>query len=542
LANVLVVDDDPTNREFLRALLVHRGHQVCEAGDGSSALQMARSEAFDAVITDILMPGLDGWELARLLRSQPATSAIPIAVSTAHYTEREMRALVRACGVQDVIAKPAHPAIVLAAIDALLGDCPPAVPVQPADTHDEFVAEHRRTLQQKLLQTTVELSRVQERLTETHRVTLSGSWDLDPDASAIVMSGQLSDVLRLPSREVEQDTLWRRIHPHDLNRVRALARRTLRTGLPATVELRIAGLDGTVHEVVLSCRVTGDRLLWGVAQDVTAARTQQLLHAVEADQRARHRERERLHRTMFPGTLPRVADVDLAAMYLPARDRTDTGGDWYDVVPDGDGGVVLAVGAVVGGCHDTVGVMGPLRAVLRAFALEDPVPSRVLQRLNRFLVAGHTHDSYATALVAHYRPADRELTVANAGHSLPLLVTTAPRGNASWPGAVIISESGPALGVFPDAEFAGRRLTMTPGAMLCVYTDGLTDPYLDAAPTQYLRLAHAVIEASRTAGVMPTAERVLGHILDQMHIGPAPDDDVCLAVLRSPDIDPNQPT
>src|SRR5262245_64169868 len=114
MATVLVVDDDPTNREFLRTLLVYRGHRVCEAADGDSALSLADREPPDAVITDVLMPGLDGYELARCLRSQPATSHIPIAFSTAHYGPHEIQPLARACGVRDVILKPAHPTTVLA--------------------------------------------------------------------------------------------------------------------------------------------------------------------------------------------------------------------------------------------------------------------------------------------------------------------------------------------------------------------------------------------------------------------------------------------
>ena len=120
MATVLVVDDDPISREFLRTLLGYRGHRTCEAADGDSALALAGRQPPDAVITDVLMPGLDGYELARMLRSRPATSDIPIAFSTAHYGQQEIGPLARACGVQDVIFKPAQPTDVLATIDALL--------------------------------------------------------------------------------------------------------------------------------------------------------------------------------------------------------------------------------------------------------------------------------------------------------------------------------------------------------------------------------------------------------------------------------------
>ena len=120
MATVLVVDDDPISRAFLRTLLDYRGHRMCEAADGESALTLAGRRPPDAVITDVLMPGLDGYELVRMLRSRPATSHIPIAFSTAHYGRDEILPLARACGVQDVIFKPALPTEVLATIDALL--------------------------------------------------------------------------------------------------------------------------------------------------------------------------------------------------------------------------------------------------------------------------------------------------------------------------------------------------------------------------------------------------------------------------------------
>src|SRR5689334_9250801 len=95
MATVLVVDDDPTNRELLRTLLGYHGHLVREAADGESALLIAGTESPDAVITDVVMPGLDGYELARTLRSQPSTNHIPIAFSTAHYGAHEMQPLAR---------------------------------------------------------------------------------------------------------------------------------------------------------------------------------------------------------------------------------------------------------------------------------------------------------------------------------------------------------------------------------------------------------------------------------------------------------------
>jgi len=77
---VLVVDDEDFVRELLRDILESLGHQVAEAEDGFKALELFSSESFDAVFTDIGMPGMSGWELARSIRE--SNTQIPVAVLT----------------------------------------------------------------------------------------------------------------------------------------------------------------------------------------------------------------------------------------------------------------------------------------------------------------------------------------------------------------------------------------------------------------------------------------------------------------------------
>ena len=79
-ARVLIVDDQDYVRELLRDILNSLGHQVVEAEDGFQALELFEKEAFDAVFTDIGMPGMSGWELARLVRER--NSQIPLAILT----------------------------------------------------------------------------------------------------------------------------------------------------------------------------------------------------------------------------------------------------------------------------------------------------------------------------------------------------------------------------------------------------------------------------------------------------------------------------
>jgi PAS domain S-box-containing protein len=161
MATILVVDDRPINREFFSTLLGYRGHRILEAQDGAEALASVKTNRPDLVISDILMPTMDGYEFVRQMRDDPATANIPVVFSTAHYLDREARLLAEACGVTHTILKPAEPEEVLRVVDAALGISePPTAP--PAE---EFDREHLRLLTDKLAQKTQELTRVNERLT-----------------------------------------------------------------------------------------------------------------------------------------------------------------------------------------------------------------------------------------------------------------------------------------------------------------------------------------------------------------------------------------
>src|SRR5689334_16912515 len=102
MATILIVDDQQTNREVLAALLGYGGHQVVEASDGAEALESTRAHHPDLVITDILMPVMDGYEFVRQLRTDPSIAHTPVIYYTAHYLEREARALAEKAGITQI--------------------------------------------------------------------------------------------------------------------------------------------------------------------------------------------------------------------------------------------------------------------------------------------------------------------------------------------------------------------------------------------------------------------------------------------------------
>jgi PAS domain S-box-containing protein len=120
MATILIVDDLAANRKFLLTLLRSQGHRLLEAADGREALATARAEHPDLVITDVLMPVMDGYELVRQLRLDPTTVKILVVLYTAYYGEREARVVALSNGVDDVLIKPAESSEVLKIVGRVL--------------------------------------------------------------------------------------------------------------------------------------------------------------------------------------------------------------------------------------------------------------------------------------------------------------------------------------------------------------------------------------------------------------------------------------
>lgn len=116
-ATVLAVDDQHTNLKLLDAVLTPRGHRVLLASSGPEALAVLETEDVDIVLLDILMPGMDGHEVCRRIRSTPATEFLPVVMITASGSEQRLVAL--QSGADDFVAKPFDQAELLARVASL---------------------------------------------------------------------------------------------------------------------------------------------------------------------------------------------------------------------------------------------------------------------------------------------------------------------------------------------------------------------------------------------------------------------------------------
>jgi CheY-like chemotaxis protein len=104
-ARILIVDDEERNRKLLDVLLRTDGFQTISASAGIEALVLALSEKPDLILLDLMMPGMDGFEVTRWLKSNPVTSAIPVMIVSALDDVAAHRRLL-ASGADEFINKP----------------------------------------------------------------------------------------------------------------------------------------------------------------------------------------------------------------------------------------------------------------------------------------------------------------------------------------------------------------------------------------------------------------------------------------------------
>jgi len=161
---VLIVEDVPDILKLLHATMTFKGYRVVTAHNGQEALEAVRRERPALVITDIMMPKLDGFGLVHRLRINPETREIPVIFLTATYVALEDKAFALNIGVTRFIEKPVNFEKFLETVDELLTQGVPAVPALMSEA--EFYEGYRQRLEKKLNQKNTQITR-DERLLET---------------------------------------------------------------------------------------------------------------------------------------------------------------------------------------------------------------------------------------------------------------------------------------------------------------------------------------------------------------------------------------
>ena len=298
MSTILIVDDRADNRDVLTATLGHRNHRLLEATRGEEALTIARRENPDLIISDILMPKMDGFEFVQQLRRDPKLAHTTVVFYTANYMEDESRSLAKACGVNHVIVKPAEPEEILKTIDAALGEKTSSINSIPSK---DFAREHLHLVTDKLAQKVEELeklntklegeiaerSRIEEELRSTHEQlrqllahTPAVIYSLRLEGQSVTpvfVSENIERLLGITATESKRSEWWSKsLHPDDRERVLNTQSESL-SGDGYSMEYRIRHKDGSYHWVEDNNRIVRDPLgeateSVGVWTDITERR------------------------------------------------------------------------------------------------------------------------------------------------------------------------------------------------------------------------------------------------------------------------------
>ena len=177
---ILIVDDHATNLKLLRAQLEAEGHHVLEAGDGVQALAVLEREPVDGLVSDILMPHMDGCGLCRTIRQHSKFSALPLILYTSTYDSDSDRRLAETVGADRYIIKPAAIAVILEALHEArqkAGERKP--PQSPLPDQAHVLKQYSEVLVHKLEAKNTELQEALESLRLAHEEIVELNRDLE---------------------------------------------------------------------------------------------------------------------------------------------------------------------------------------------------------------------------------------------------------------------------------------------------------------------------------------------------------------------------
>lgn len=116
---ILIVEDDPVGLRYVRFTLEKNGYQVITAANGLEGLRKARTEEPDLIILDVMLPGIDGYEICHRLRAEPTTAHLPILMFSAKAQESD-KTVGQQVGADDYLTKPAEPSEIIRRVESLL--------------------------------------------------------------------------------------------------------------------------------------------------------------------------------------------------------------------------------------------------------------------------------------------------------------------------------------------------------------------------------------------------------------------------------------
>jgi PAS domain S-box-containing protein len=282
MAHILVVDDEPASRELLVTLLGYHGHTILSACDGVEGFTLALAQRPDLIITDILMPKLDGYALATRVRADPALAHIQIIFYTAIDLGAEVRQLAAESGVAQIMTKPTEPETILTIVQAVLASAPPATLHAPTSELDHaYVRQLTSTLHRNVEALKAEIqarTRAEAQLASIIGSAMDAIITVDDDQRISIWNTAAERMFGCPASSARGELLDRfipaayrdahREHIRVFGRIGATAR-AMGAQRPLTA-LRTDGTEFPIEASISHVTIDGRQLYTVILRDITA--------------------------------------------------------------------------------------------------------------------------------------------------------------------------------------------------------------------------------------------------------------------------------
>ena len=539
---VLIADDNADMRDHLdRVLSVH--WRTVLVADGEAALRTAGELRPDAIVTDVMMPKLDGFDFVSAIRRDTELAATPIVMLSARAGD-EAVSEGYAGGADDYLPKPFRSQELVERIAARL-----------SATNRERAGQQQREAELRHISAAAQLDAALQAagsvagIADALLASPLGSGD-----ATIVVIGLLDseennvrfeyagpvpvefrdryhvatldtplvpiDVIKSGQRMVITDTLS--LTPRYGHVVQETAH-----NVRSCVSQPLRGPDGNV--------IGSLGLLWPRPRDFDAGELEMLARTAEITQSAvgRVRSAQREHRIAVDFQ-EHLLDLDrgstaavVAAVYQPGGEAMRVGGDWYLVAPlQRPGQIAVSVGDVVGHGLPAAIVMSRLRAAVSATALTGAGPDAVLSSLDRYAagIPGARCATVSYAVIDTGQPGDGAASISYscAGHPYPLLVTP-----DQTPVFLQAGRRPPIAASASELKANTAEQELPAGSLLLLYTDGLIE-----RPGETLDEGFARLQAAAAYRVELSVGEFVDELLDRMAPPGGYTDDVVLLAVR----------
>lgn len=267
-------------------------------------------------------------------------------------------------------------------------------------------------------------------------------------------------------------------------------------------------------------RVTIERTLTNLETWREAMQSRDRLVALEHELDVANKMQQAILPTVFPAT-------DAYQTYGSMNPAREVGGDFFDIMPLDDGRIGLAIADVSDKGVPAALFMMSSRTLLKGSAIGLGQPGNILREVNDLLYADNETMMFVTLLYAVYDPATGQLTYANGGHNLPVIVH--PDGSSD----ILPGTDGIALAVLPGADYEQRSITIAPGDSVIFYTDGVTEAVNTEGEEFGMERLSAVFAGGGASDCQSATQAVLDAVQDFAGEAPQFDDITCLVLHRS---------